>query len=69
MKKRLSVVKESKTGRNEEYLDNKLGIVIKRGKLVKMIKAGNYPGYHVMKLNGVDTPRSNPDKSKDNNLG
>lgn len=69
MGKRLSVIKESKTGRNEVFWDAKLGIAITRGKLVKKIRTGNYPGYHVMKSNGVDTPRSNPDKSKDNNLG
>lgn len=69
MKKRLSVIKESETGRNEVFWDDKLGIAITRDKLVRLIKAGSYPGYHVMKSNGVDTPRSNPDKSKDNNLG
>jgi hypothetical protein len=35
---------------------------------VKEIKGGNYPNHHVRNINGVDTPVSNPDKSKNNNL-
>nr|WLJ26335.1 MAG: hypothetical protein [Firmicutes phage HS19] len=39
-----------------------------RQSFVKAIKAGNYKGYHVRKINGIDTPCSNPDKSAHNNL-
>lgn len=39
-----------------------------RNQFVKSINNGNYNNYHVRKINGIDTPVSNPDKSKNNNL-
>ena len=36
---------------------------------VKQIKQHNYPNYHIRKINGIDTPISNPDKNTNNNLG
>ena len=39
-----------------------------RAQFVKEIKADNYSGYHVRKVNGVNTPVSNPDSSESNNL-
>lgn len=40
-----------------------------RQQFVNQIKNGNYPNHHVRNISGVDTPVSNPDKSKNNNLG
>lgn len=39
-----------------------------RKEFVEEIKAGKYDNYHVRNINGIDTPCSNPDKSKNNNL-
>ncbi|EEI83543.1 hypothetical protein HMPREF0077_0425 [Anaerococcus tetradius ATCC 35098] len=39
-----------------------------RQDFVRSIKAGNYENYHVRLINGIETPVSNPDKSKNNNL-
>ncbi|AFT69462.1 hypothetical protein B5T_01179 [Alloalcanivorax dieselolei B5] len=35
---------------------------------VKGIESGKYPGHHIRNINGVKTPVSNPDGSKNNNL-
>ena len=59
---KIKVTKQSPTGRNEKF-------EISRADLVKQIKSGQQPDYHIRKINGVDTPCSNPDKSKNNNLG
>ena len=39
-----------------------------RAGFVKKIEQGNYPNYHVRKINGVKTPVSNPDGTSNNNL-
>ena len=67
-RKRISVTRESKTGRNERFRDNFLKTTMSRNEFVRQIKSGNYENYHVRKINGVDTPVSNPDGSKNNNL-
>lgn len=67
-RKRVSVTKENDTGRNIEFKDNYTGKSMTNKQFVKEIKAGNYPNHHVRNINGVDTPVSNPDKSKNNNL-
>ncbi len=59
---KVKVTQESKTGRNQKF-------EISREDFVKQIKKGLHTDYHVRKINGVDTPCSNPDKSKKNNLG
>lgn len=66
-KPRLKVVQESKTGLNQKFLDTKTGQILNRGDVVKNIE--KYPGYHVMKRDGKNIVRSNPDRSKNNNLG
>lgn len=68
VKKRISVIKESKTGRNQQFKDNKTGEKMSRAKLVQKIEADKYQNYHVREINGVKTPVSNPDASKNNNL-
>ena len=68
MPKRIKVVQESDTGRNEKFRDNQTGTVMSRSELVRKIESGQYPNYHIRKINDVKTPVSNPDSSKNNNL-
>ena len=68
MPKRVKVTEESPTGRNKEFHDNRTGADMNRAQFVKEIKGGQYPNYHVRKINGVDTPASNPDSRRNNNL-
>jgi hypothetical protein len=67
-RKRVSVKKESSTGRNTAFHDNYSGADMTRPQFVKQIESGNYDNYHIRNLNGVKTPVSNPDKSTNNNL-
>lgn len=67
-RKRVKVVKESDSGRNQKFHDNYSGADMTRLQFVKEIKKGNYENYHVRKVNGLDTPVSNPDRTVDNNL-
>ena len=68
MPKRISVVEESDSGRNQKFIDNLKNRTMTRSDLVKEIEKGNYPNYHIRNINGVKTPVSNPDNSKNNNL-
>lgn len=68
-RKRVSVTKESDSGRNEKFHDNYTEENMTRKQFVEKIKQGVYPNYHVRKINKIDTPASNPDKSENNNLG
>jgi hypothetical protein len=68
-KQEVTVTKESSTGRNEGFHDNKRNLDMTRAGFVKRIEKGEYPNYHVRKVNQIKTPASNPDKSKQNNLG
>ena len=68
-KTRITVNKESPTGRNLTFHDNVTGRNMNASQFVKSINNGNYSDYHVRIINGVPTPCSNPDKSKTNNLG
>ncbi len=65
---RLKVVKESSTGLNQKFKDNKTNEVLNRGEVNKRINQGVYEDYHVMHRDGKNIPRSNPDSSKNNNL-
>lgn len=69
MGKRISVTRESSTGRNEMFHDNYTGQNMSRQQFVNQINNGNYGNYHIRNINGIDTPVSNPDKSSRNNLG
>lgn len=66
--KRITVTKQSETGRNERFHDNFTGADMSRAQFVSQIKKGNYENYHIRNINGVPTPVSNPDKTKNNNL-
>lgn len=68
-KPRVTVNRESSTGRNETFHDNITNRNINREQFVKSIENGNYKDYHVRLINDVKTPCSNPDKSSNNNLG
>lgn len=69
MPKRISVTQENNKGRNEAFHDNFKNINMSRREFASRIKAGEYPNYHVRSVNGLDTSVSNPDKTKNNNLG
>ena len=66
--KRVTVTKESESGRNLRFHDNRTGADMTRAQFVNEIENGNYKNYHVRKVHGVNTPASNPDDSEDNNL-
>lgn len=69
MPKRITVIKESETGSNESFHDNFTGKNMTREQFVSEIEKGNYKNYHIRTINGIKTPVSNPDKTKNNNLG
>jgi len=69
MEKRVKVTKESNTGRNQNFRDNYTGKDMTMKQFVKEINDGNYSNYHVREINGIKTPVSNPDKTRNNNLG
>lgn len=68
VRKRVTVTKESNSGRNQKFHDNYSGDHMSRAQFVKNIEQGNYSNYHVREINGVKTPVSNPDATKNNNL-
>lgn len=68
MAKRVSVTSETETGRNVSFYDNYRKVDMSRTEFVSQINRWNYENYHVRKINGVDTPVSNPDNSERNNL-
>lgn len=65
---RLIKTAETDSGRNTNFKDTKTGENMTRTQLVNKIKSGEYSNYHVRKVHGKDTPVSNPDPSKNNNL-
>lgn len=67
-RKKVSVINESNSGRNRKFRDNYSGKKMTRSQFVQEIKRGNYNKYHVRNINGIETPVSNPDRSKNNNL-
>ena len=67
--KSVKVIKESETGRNLQFENKNTGEKMSRTEFVKQIKNGNYKGYYVKKVNGIETPVSKPDDKKSNNLG
>lgn len=54
-------------GRNEHYkIGNKPNVP--RLQAVKEVKQGNHPGAHVVKIDGREYVRDNPDSSKRDNV-
>lgn len=68
-RKRVSVTREDRNGRNINFKDNYNGNKMTLSQFVKEIEKGNYDNFHVRKINGIKTPVSNPDSSENNNLG
>lgn len=68
MAKSVKVTVEDDSGRNQKFHDDKSGKNMTRSEFVKQIEAGKFPDYHVRKINGLNTPVSNPDRSEGNNL-
>ena len=69
MAKRVTVTRESSSGRNQRFRDNYSDRGMSRSEFVKKIRSGDYGNYHVRKINGLSTPVSNPDGKEANNLG
>ena len=67
--KPVTVLQESKTGRNLLFADQLSGRIMDRAGFVSLIEAGAYPGYRVSDINDIPTPVSIPDGREDNNLG
>jgi hypothetical protein len=68
MKKRITVIEKSETGRNQLFKDNFKKKTMSRPEFVKEIKKGKYHNYHIREINGIETPVSNPDDNPKNNL-
>ena len=68
MPKRIKVTQEEDSGRNTNFHDNFTGNDMTRQEFVNEIKNGNYPNYHIRNINGIETPVSNPDPNRNNNL-
>ena len=65
---RIKVTQESDSGRNQRFRDTKTGQEMTRAQFVKQIENGQYPNYHIRKINKIKTPVSNPDETTNNNL-
>ena len=65
---RIKVTQESDSGRNQRFRDTRTGADMTRAQFAKKIDNGQYPNYHNRMINGVKTPVSNPDNTKNNNL-
>lgn len=68
-RKRVTVIHESRTGRNLRFRDNYTDREMTRAGFVKEIERGGYDRYHLRKVHGIKTPVSDPDGSERNNLG
>lgn len=67
---KVTVIKESETGRNERFRDTRTGKEMTRNQFIKAIDKGVYGNdYYYRKINGVETPASKPDGNSRNNLG
>jgi hypothetical protein len=66
---RVVVIREDRTGRNTRFRDVVTGREMTREELVTEIRAGNYPGYEIRTINGLETPMSRPSTTPDDNLG
>lgn len=64
---KIKATSENKTGRNTHF-DVGSRSNVTRAQVVREIKNGQHPDYHVREINGVLTPVSNPDKTTNNNI-
>ena len=63
------VLLENEKGRNDVFYDVIKKQVYSRYEFVTKIQTGEYPGYTVKTINGIETPVSKPDGRGTNNLG
>lgn len=69
MTKPIVAIRKSKKGRNEIYYDLIKKAVLTREELVGLIQQGEYKGYSVKLIRGVETPVSKRDGKRINNIG
>lgn len=73
MAPKLTVLRETSTGMNQEFLYTPTGEVLTRGQVADRIEQGQISGYHIVHQEHdgrtYRIPRSNPDSSRKNNLG
>lgn len=69
MSKPIVALSKSKSGRNQAFFDLHKRVAFTREELVAMIRAGEYPGYSVKTIRGVETPVSKRDGRKVNSIG
>jgi len=62
------VLEEDENGRNLSFVDLINNKFLSREEFVLEIQSGSYPGYTVKDVKGVQTPVSNPDGRRTNNL-
>lgn len=65
----VKVSEELPTGRNVEFADNDGKRYMSLGEFVTRIQRGEFPDYHIRVIRGIETPVSNPNKDKSDNLG
>ncbi len=63
------VTRETDSGLNTQFIDESTGQTMTRGQFASQIEAGNYPEYHVRRVDGRRIPASNPNSSEGDNLG
>lgn len=66
---KIKVTKEGPTGLNTRFKVQGTPGIEPRTKLIKDVKQGKHPDYHVRNNGRVEYIASNPDGSKKNNLG
>lgn len=62
-------VSKSETGRNQSFYDIQKKVEFTREELVAQIQGGEYPGYTVKIIKGLETPVSKRDGKITNNIG
>jgi hypothetical protein len=67
--KSVVVLKTCKSGSNEVFFDLQTSKVMSRSEFVTAINNGQYPGYEIRKMNGINIPVSKRDDLDANNLG
>lgn len=65
---RVKTIKENETGRNIRFQDTKTKKEMTNKGFVRAIKKGDYEGYHIRNVNGIDTPAANPNGNTSDNL-
>lgn len=69
LSKPIVALAKTSTGRNQTFFDIQKRVSFTREELVALIQAGEYPGYSVKMIRGVDTPVSKRDGRMTNNIG